>query len=122
MTLTGAFATPTRNIGCYVYDEGVRCDIRDRTWTPPPAPPDCHLDYGQGIELNVSPTIAGRPAGARLVCAGDTALDPTATVVPYGTAVQHGTIACDVESTGVTCTDSGSGHGFALSRDSYRIF
>ena len=117
MTLTGAFQTPSHNIGCYVTDQGVRCDIRDRTWTPPPPPTSCpttYVGYGQGLQLS--------SGAASIVCAGDTTLDPNGTVVPYGTSVQEGSVACDVESTGVTCTDSHTGHGFALSRDSYRIF
>ncbi len=31
------FASPSRNIGCYMDSTQVRCDIRKRDWTPPEA-------------------------------------------------------------------------------------
>ncbi len=43
--------------------------------------------------------------------------DPT----PYGTTVQLGAIACDVEQTGVRCTNQ-DGHGFTLSRAAFSPF
>src|SRR5690242_16944056 len=35
--LTG-FTSPTGNIGCYIDQRSVRCDIGDRDWKPPKAP------------------------------------------------------------------------------------
>jgi len=50
-----AFTSPSRNIGCFMDPWTVRCDIRDRNWSPPPRPANCPefgdygQDYGQGI-------------------------------------------------------------------------
>jgi hypothetical protein len=67
--LTG-FRPPSGNIGCYIEPGYVRCDIRDRAWSPPPRPADCPdmADYGQGIALRAG-------VGASFVCAGDAALN-----------------------------------------------
>lgn len=111
----GGFLTPTGNIGCFVYvDSGARCDIVNRQWSPPPRPADCPLEYGQGLEVSGD--------GAHFVCAGDTAIDPRSRRVRYGTSVQQVPYACEVETSGVTCTDSATGHGFFISSGSYRIF
>ncbi len=108
------FRSPTGNIGCVAFGGGVRCDIRDRDWSPPPRPASCPLDYGQG--LSVGPNSRGR-----LVCAGDTALNPQARPLAYGTASRAGNVMCVSRETGMTCTNS-AGHGFFLSIQRYRAF
>ena len=65
------FQSPSGNIGCAIGGGGVRCDIREHTWTTPPKPDTCDVDYGQGVAV-------GRGGEANFVCAGDTALDPDA--------------------------------------------
>jgi len=111
--LTG-FTSPTGNIGCYIDQRSVRCDIGDRDWEPPKAPGSCKLDYGQGIEL---------PAGgaAAFVCAGDTALGG-GDVLDYGTSIGAGLLLCESEQSGMTCRDAETGRGFTLSKQGYEIF
>lgn len=111
--LTG-FTSPTGNIGCYIDRRSVRCDIAERDWKPPPAPASCNLDYGQGIELEAG-------GSADFVCAGDTALgggEP----LDYGTSIGAGLLVCESEESGMTCTDTETGRGFTISRESYDIF
>ena len=110
-----SFKTPSSNIGCYVSADATRCDVREHTWAPPPKPPSCDLDWGSGIQISGT-------AKPEFVCAGDTALDPASTVLGYGQRTRQGSIVCTSEAAGVTCTNEGSGHGFFLSRDSYKIF
>lgn len=110
------FETPSHNIGCFLSQHGPRCDIRERTWSPPPEPKSCKkfgVDYGQGIALS--------SRRADFVCAGDTALGGTA-ILGYGQSAQRGAFVCDSEQKGVTCHDIDTGHGFFISRESYRIF
>jgi hypothetical protein len=110
------FETPSHNIGCFLSQHGPRCDIRERTWSPPPEPESCKkfgVDYGQGIALS--------SRRADFICAGDTALGGTA-ILGYGQSAQRGAIDCDSEQKGVTCHDIDTGHGFFISRQSYRIF
>jgi hypothetical protein len=111
--LTG-FTSPTGNIGCYIDQESVRCDIGDRDWEPPKAPSNCKLDYGQGIELRAG-------GAADFVCAGDTALGG-GEVLDYGTSIGAGLLICESEESGMTCRDTETGRGFTLSKQSYEIF
>ena len=111
----GSFQTPTGNIGCVVASGIARCDIKQHTWTPPPKPANCNLDYGNGLTLDVQ-------GPARVSCAGDTVLDPSARVLPYGQRTRQGSIVCDSEQAGVTCTNESNTHGFFLSSASYRLF
>ena len=115
-TVTGltSFRSPSGNIGCYIDQQGARCDIGDRTWQPPPKPADCPVDWGQGIEL-------GSDGGARFICAGDTALDPTAMVLDYGRSIAAGAVVCTSQRDGMACRHTASDHGFRLARDSYEI-
>ena len=111
--LTG-FSSPTGNIGCYISPETVRCDIAERDWSPPPAPPSCELDFGQGIEL---------PAGdfPRFVCAGDTALGPDRKLA-YGSSIGAGLLRCESGESGIRCQETENGSGFLISRERYELF
>ena len=110
------FRTPSGNIGCAMYEGGARCDIRKRDWKPLPRPAECsqEVGYGQGLEVP-----AGGEAG--FVCAGDTALDPSATPLEYGEASEMGGTQCISRSEGITCANH-SGHGFFISIQSYQVF
>jgi hypothetical protein len=111
------FRTPSGNIGCVGEttraDNSVRCDIRTRSWSPPPRPRSCDLDWGQGLNL-------GRIGRARYVCAGDTALN-TGPKLAYGASRRIGGIVCVSRTSGLTCTNA-AGHGFTMSRQRVRRF
>jgi hypothetical protein len=111
------FRSPTGNIGCVMLDGTSRCDIAQRSWKPPPHPASCshEVDFGQGLEV-------GHSGKGQFVCAGDTALDPTATPLRYGRTSLEGNFACQSAFTGLTCTDLTDGHGFFISRQRYRVF
>jgi hypothetical protein len=110
------FRSPSGNIGCVMFEGGARCDIREREWSPPPRPASCskEVDFGQGLNV-------GRVGKARFVCAGDTALDPSASVLSYGTGSEVGGSECISRSDGMTCLNQ-AGHGFFISIQSYRVF
>jgi hypothetical protein len=110
-----SFKSPTGNIGCMLDASYARCDIRERSWPQPPKPGNCDLDWGNALAVS-----AGRPG--TIVCAGDTVFDPAAPVLPYGQRTRQSSIVCASAESGVTCTHEASGHGFFLSRDSYRLF
>jgi hypothetical protein len=110
------FETPSHNIGCFISRHDARCDIRERSWSPPPEPASCRkigLDYGQGLVVG--------PHRAEFVCAGDTSLGGPA-VLGYRRSAQRGSILCVSRTAGITCRNTDTGHGFFLSRASYRIF
>jgi uncharacterized protein DUF6636 len=117
------FRSPTGNIGCVYADfspgtPNLRCDIRSGLKNPklPPKPSSCssEVDFGQGLWI-------ARTGPAHIVCAGDTALDPQARVVPYGTSFVRGGFRCDSAFNGMTCKNQ-SGHGFFLNADVWRLF
>jgi hypothetical protein len=109
------FQSPSGNIGCVITKSAVRCDIREHTWPTPPKPPTCDVDYGGGVQV-------GRSGAGSYVCAGDTALDPSADVLAYGDRISKGKIRCASKTKGMRCVNLESKHGFFLSRAAVRLF
>ncbi len=107
------FATPSKNIACFLDAGGARCDIAQRSWTPPPKPSACELDWANGINLSAR--------GASLTCAGDTVLGPTE-LLGYGRAIRVGDIVCTSLQSGMRCDDTATRHGFMLAREAFTIF
>ncbi|MCV7205145.1 hypothetical protein H7J71_24355 [Mycolicibacterium peregrinum] len=113
------FVTPSGNIWCRVpngFDSsnGVVCEIRDHTYTPPAKPADCHLDWGDRVSL--------KPGSAPEVhCHGDTIFDSGMPTLAYGQTRSAGPMKCESQPAGVTCTDTGTGHFFRMSRDSLEL-
>ena len=109
------FRTPSGNIGCVVSKTEARCDIREHTWAAPPKPKDCELDWGNGLYVDDT-------GKAGVLCAGDTALDPSAGILEYEDELKLGPLTCTSQESGVTCRETKSFHGFTLSRTSYHLF
>jgi hypothetical protein len=110
------FETPSHNIGCYLDSQSVRCDIRERDWTPPAKPKYCikaGVDWGQGVAVG--------DHRASIVCAGDTTLGGPG-LLGYGHSARRGPIYCISRSAGISCRNADTGHGFFLSRARYRLF
>ena len=112
--LTG-FTSPSGNIGCYIDPEHVRCDIRERDWSPPVKPASCPemTGWGQGLQLHV-----GTPAD--FVCAGDTALS-SGSPLAYGDKIVSGSIECESTPDGITCWDFVYGGEFSIARQAYHM-
>ena len=114
------FRTPSANIGCYFSLEPgaggpyLRCDILSGLKPAPKRPKGCTLDWKYGFRL--------RPTGPALtVCAGDTAVDRRAKVIPYGAKWSRGGFTCLSRKIGLRCHNR-SGRGFFLSKaHSYRF-
>jgi hypothetical protein len=112
--LTG-FTSLSGNIGCYIDPNSVRCDIRERDWSPPPKPASCPemTGWGQGLQLDV-----GKPAN--FVCAGDTALG-AGTPLAFGDNIMAGSIECTSSPDGITCWDLVYGGEFSIARQDYHL-
>lgn len=110
------FDTPSGNITCTWESTGdgpLRCEISERSSTPPPRPADCDLSWAtRYVEL----TSAGAQDG---VCTGGIATPYRANVLPYGTALIVGQYGCLSEFTGVTCRHLPTGRGFFASRERF---
>jgi hypothetical protein len=114
------FVSPSGNIGCMMGDVlngGVMCDIKQYTYPRPPDPHNCtgHVNWGNRFSLN--------PGQAPdMPCHGDTVFAPELDrTLNYGQKQSLGPIACDSEQTGMTCTDTSTGHYFRVSSDSYQL-
>jgi hypothetical protein len=95
------------------YGKGtVACQVLNHTYPQPPLP-DCPV---AGREYDLA---QGTPSS--LGCQGGVIVDPLSPTLDYGQIRSVGTITCDVEPSGVTCTDSSTGHFLRLSRDSYQL-
>jgi hypothetical protein len=111
------FRTPSHNVACVAsaaYATSLRCDILSGLVPRPPRPARCSLDWGFGY------TLFGR-GRAEVTCAGDSANDPHAKVIPYGASWRLGPFRCTSRRAGLRCTNR-DGHGFFLSRARSRRF
>jgi hypothetical protein len=108
------FSSPSRNLGCYVTTTSVRCDAIAFSYTPPPKPASCHLNWGPSIHV----TTSGR---ARFGCISDT-VDGSMRILRYGDSIAIASFRCTSRITGVTCSDTRDGHGFRIARASYFLF
>ena len=89
-----------------------RCDVKNHSWTAPPRPSKCDLDWGFGI------VVSG--GFANYVCAGDTVADQSAPVLAPGGSITLGPYTCTVPAIPVTtvqCQNNATAHGFQVSAD-----
>jgi len=112
-----SFRSPSGNINCTLStpggDNAARCEVVAHTWVAPPRSLDCHLAWGDRFHVT-------QGDGAGFNCYGQEF--PTAEqTLAYGQTRSLGTITCASEYTGMTCTDSSTGHYFRVSRDSYEL-
>jgi hypothetical protein len=108
------FESPSGNIKCVIdKSSGVRCDILKRDWKPPPKPPWCPVDWGNGLE------VSARGRG-RFTCAGDAV--PDGRTLAYGDAIRRGRYRCRSRRAGMRCVNLRTSRGFSLSRARARRF
>ena len=122
----GSFKTPSRNIVCgWGIDQHARasmeCGIKSGL-KPPPARIHCEAGDPNDKRIGLTDTGRARP----VLCAGDPGpllpqIEARARVLSYGTQARIGRITCSSAVTGLTCRNS-SGHGFFMSRRSWRLF
>ncbi|OBF23175.1 hypothetical protein A5725_09405 [Mycobacterium kubicae] len=123
------FLTPSGNIACEMdeHHDGTAeawCKIQDHTWA---APTDRNCPVG-----NVIGAI-GKPADDLQLREGNAACSGFVMnqiffsgpympqTLAYGQTHAVGPITCASEPSGVSCTDSSTGHSFQVSRDSYQL-
>jgi hypothetical protein len=100
------FQTPSKRIVCiYATSTGepafVRCDLRF---------------------LNDRAVILEAGRRARKIKVTDAVGDPSSPVLAYGRSRTLGRFTCTSRTTGLTCRDRRSGHGFEVSRQRQRLF
>lgn len=108
------FLTPSHNIACAMSQDSVRCDIRNKEWTGPAKPADCHLDWNNSVEVTASEE-------GHVLCAGDTLFGVDYPILRYGRYLKSRAITCVSKSNGLTCTNK-AGDGFFLSYEELKLF
>lgn len=116
---TGYFHSPSGNIGCfliwYAAQRYVDCTVQQKDFADPPQPPGgCDAAWVPQFRLQRTATYGA--------CRGDVDGMPTDRELAYGTAAVNGPIVCVSEQAGITCRNTTTHHGFALSRQSYQLF
>jgi hypothetical protein len=111
-----SFSTPSGNIRCAAVKSSgkwsLRCDTLDHDWQPPSL--DCS-DFGD----NAASVAMGKRKRPRFICVSD-AVGP-GRVLGYGRVWDKGPFTCTSRRKGLRCYNLG-GHGWSLSRESYRLF
>ena len=113
------FQSPSGGITCMMStgDDGqsrASCQVDEYTYIPPPKPAECHLNWGSQLTLN-------QGSAADFACQHQSLRSPGEQTLDYGQTSSVGAITCDSEPTGMTCTDTGTGHYFRISRESYDL-
>jgi hypothetical protein len=106
------FHSPSGNITCALSSSAAQCTL-DQHW-PLTAKQErsCEPAALEGADLQ-----AGLPA--RFLCATDVLVPGRSAALSYGRSVSHGRFTCTSATTGMTCRDRESGHGFTISREGY---
>jgi len=118
------FVTASGNIVCSVYADnaGANCEVREHTWVAPastrgPSGRACDFSFG-GLEFYVS---QAKPAKLGCYEGVSDFNAPGLKTLDCGQTFSRGAITCDSELSGVTCTDSATGHFFRISRENYEL-
>jgi len=109
-----SFQTPSKNIACALYENVLRCDLKESTAKLPPRPQDCELDWGNFFTM-------GLKGAAARACAGDTIFGPNDLVLDYGKTWERGGFRCSSEMTGLTCTNQDK-RGWTLKKAEQKLF
>lgn len=111
------FETPSGNITCFLlwYDSrSVECVVQQKDFADPPRPADCDYDWAPQFSLSDEPSYGE--------CRSDVSGVPTGTVLQHGGTALNGPITCKSMTTGLSCANNNTAHGFTISRDAYQIF
>jgi hypothetical protein len=108
------FHSPSGNIRCVIDRTSfTRCDITNRSYSPPRKPSSCEFDWGNSLGVG----FRGR---GHFLCVSD-AVD-RGRKLPYGEAIRRGRFRCRSRVSGMRCVNVRNGYGFALSKQHARRF
>ena len=138
------FVAPSMNIACGIQADDVSCAIWSRSYKDRPRPKSCeygmywdssavYVENGAVIDgicatqgwpvhsvlQSVNAPGTSKKNGASISWFGDTAKVPT---ISYGQAVRMGDFRCVVETSGVSCGNIKTKHGFKMSREALNIW
>jgi hypothetical protein len=113
------FQSPSGNIHCeltgdYKDNPYANCTVQQSTYAG-------QLCQEPGLVIPQFVVAQGEPPVDPHHCVGINGGVATLPTLDYGQTRSLGTITCDSEPSGVTCTDSSTGHFFRVSGDSYQL-
>lgn len=106
------FSTAGGNVACDLQPAFVECQVRTHTWPSPKKPSDCHNAWGSRVQVAVG-------TKGEFICWFGESLLGAKRVLPTGEALKVGLVTCRAVSGGVQC--SAEGHGFTLTKATYRL-
>ena len=107
--------SPSGNIRCIMDTSSARCDALAHTYKPTKKPASCPGDWGTAMGVGTS-------GKGRFLCVFDSAYDPHDKVLAYGHSKTIGRYTCMSRTTGMTCKNNRTGHGFRTAKASYSLF
>jgi hypothetical protein len=115
-----SFSTPSGNISCGLWTAGgatVLCFIKEDTW-PPITAQACN-DFGDFTDRSVAAFADGVRRGD---CFSEAPFTFPGKVMPYGSTISNGSVACRSESWFLACAHLPTGNGFVISRAIYHPY
>ncbi len=112
--------TSSGSVSCFLLnyfgDRWAECLVRKPAFGAPKRPASCEYDWAPQFTLK-----AGATYGA---CRSDMNDVDSTTVLGPGQSAVDGPLTCTASARGdsLECRNSGTGHGFEVSRDDYRLF
>jgi hypothetical protein len=120
--------TPSQNIRCAMVGQSetpyVACQLKNIDYVVPagtahdPGGAPCPSGTGSGNDVMLE---RGRPGFVACSYAAIGGGVTDWTTLAYGDSVSIAGMTCASESTALTCTDTGTGHFFRVSRESYEV-
>lgn len=105
--------SPSLNISCEISSTSASCSILERNYAEAGLPDCPDRLFSIVVEQETSLACGSEYLGS----VGD-----SVTTLEYGMTVANDTVACESDTTGMTCWNQWTGHGFKISRASNVIF
>jgi len=125
-SLSDLFQSPSGNIGCAMVrlsggTGGASCDVTRYDFADPG---NCPNGVGTSQSDVFVRFLLYQSSQAQIECHSghtDTVGGNGERTLDYGQTSSVGTVTCDSEPAGITCTDNSTGHFFRVSRESYQL-
>ena len=115
-----SFSTPSGNISCGVFgpsSAAAVCFIDENSW-PSVTAQMCN-DHGDWTDRFLSTSSGGVRRGA---CMSQQPFPMPGNVLPYGSTISNGSVACRSESAFLACAHPASGNGFVIARAVFHTY
>ena len=98
----------------YFGDRWAECPVSKQQFAAPKRPASCEYDWAPQFTLRAKATYG--------ICRSDANDRDSTTTLQPGERAVDGPVTCVATADGIECRNARSGHGFTVSRASYRLF